>query len=74
VYFGTSDYLAIKNFALYAVGGKGGENDMKYRIEFRSSRYEGGPGERYVAQDTGGNFHEFEAADDADAVAKAPAE
>ena len=47
---------------------------MKYRIEYRSSRYEGEPGERYVAQNLGGNFHEFEAVDDADAQAKAPAE
>lgn len=45
----------------------------KYRIEYRSSRYEGEPGSRYVAQGTGGNFHEFDAANDADAQAKAPA-
>lgn len=47
---------------------------MKYRIEYRSSRYEGEPGREYVVQGTGGNFHEFDATDDADAQAKAPAE
>jgi hypothetical protein len=47
---------------------------MKYRIEYRVSRYEGEPGKRYVVQGTGGSFHEFDAADDADAQAKAPAE
>ncbi len=47
---------------------------MKYRIEYRSSRYEGEVGRSYVAQNTGGNFHEFEAVDDTDARTKAPAE
>ena len=40
---------------------------MKYRIEFRSSRYECSA----VIQNTGGNFHDFDASDDADAEAKA---
>jgi hypothetical protein len=49
---------------------------MKYRIEYRVSRYEGELGKRYVVQGTGGSFsfHEFDAVDDADAQAKAPAE
>ena len=42
-----------------------GRSDMKYRIEFRSSRFEGGA----VVQNIGGNFHEFDALDDADAQA-----
>ncbi len=44
---------------------------MKYRIEYRSSWHEGPLRTQYVVQDTGGNFHEFEAADDADAQAQA---
>ncbi|MBM3261693.1 hypothetical protein FJY93_04740 [Candidatus Kaiserbacteria bacterium] len=47
---------------------------MKYRIEYRSSRYEGEPGSRYVTQSLGGNFYEFEAVDDADAQAQLPAQ
>lgn len=47
---------------------------MKYRIEYRSSRYEGVAGRKYVVQNTGGNFHEFEAVDDTEAQTKSPAE
>lgn len=47
---------------------------MKYRIEYRSFRHEGPLRMQYVAQDTGDNFHEFEAADDADAQTRASRE
>lgn len=49
---------------------------MKYRIEYRSSRIEGRTesSNGYVIQNLGGHFHEFDADNDADAQAKAPAE
>lgn len=46
----------------------------KYRIEYRLSRYEGTPGRKYIVQSLGGNYHEFEAADDTAAKIQAPAE
>ena len=50
------------------------ENVSKYIIEYRSSHYEGAPGEQYVVQSLGGSFHEFEAVDDGAAQKRAPDE